>query len=607
MEGNQEGLDPVADPLAAPAVPADPTEVPVSVSAPTEPAVEPVAAEVLAKPAVPADVKAKRKRKALWAVLILLVVLGGGGAAAAKFGVYRKLHDRYTAGTVSLKVLEDSKFALAGVSVNIHGTTYTTDANGRVTLENIPAGSYSYTLTKQGYEDAQGTVSLHKGDNDLQLLALTKLPDKVYSVKGFVKDVISGLPVVNVQVALGSKTAVTDPSGAYAFANVIPADLTLSYSKSGYTDKQVPAKVVDQDILTASVPLVPAGQLIFVSNRTGQRYLYTSAYDGSGQQIFASSGVGEDFGPVVAPDNKHVVFSSTRDKAKDGFGNDAVKLYVATLDGKTVTKVSDDVATTILPVWSPNGQKLYFSAYSSVKYDQSVYRVYDVTTGKLTDLGEQANETAFSPDGKLIAYYTFGSEDAPAASPTPSPSPSPTATPDPSPSPSPLPSPTPVPQKVNLNIIKVLNLVTGERKTIVKKEQYLSSLQFSADATGLSYETIIDGVRRRFLVKLSDGSESEVAPLAVAKRKVVPSPDQKQQAFVEERDGRMDLYVTDANGQNEKRLTTIGVLNDQVLPHWDATGQYITVAVHREGEDGIYAVALAGGDPKKVTDYYAEK
>ena len=604
MEGIQ-ATEPAAEGLAAPATPvttaASESYVPV-------PSATPDASPGILGTDAPAPVEKPRmgrRKKVLAALFAVLIVLAIAGGAAAKLGVYRKIHDRYTAGTLSVKVSEGS-YALAGATLTFRGTTYTTDSSGKLTLDNLPAGSYDYTLTKDGYQDAKGTLTLHKGDNDLQSLLLTKLPEKAYSVKGFVKDVIGSLPVVNVQVTLGNRTAVTDPSGEYAFDKQVPGDVSLSFSKSGYVDRQMAVKVADQDIMTAKVPLVPSGQLVFVSNRDGQRHLYTSAYDGGGQLVFASNGIGEDFAPVVAPDNAHVAFDSTRLKVKDGFGNDAANLYVATLDGKSVIKVSDDVNATIKPTWSPNGQKLYYSAYSSAKYDQTVYRVYDVASGKLTDLGEQANETAFSPDGKLIAYYAFGSQDVSVASPTPTPVPSPSVSPEASPSPTPLPSPTPVANQVSLNIVKVLNIATGARTVLVKRTDYLSGLTFSADGGSLSYEAIVSGTRRRFQVKLSDSTQNEVPALSVAKRITVPSPSQQQQAFIEARDGHVDLYVTDASGGNEKRLTTIGVLSGAVLPHWDASGRYLTFAVHRDGEDGIYAVALAGGDPQKVTDYYSE-
>lgn len=535
----------------------------------------------------------KRKVALAFLIVILLVV---GTLAAFR----RPLLAKYNASSVSLKVREGDKFALAGALVTMNGTSYTTDENGKISLQAIPAGTYDYVVHKDGYTDLPGTLQLHRGDNDLQFLSLVKLPDKVYAVKGFVKDSVSGQTLANVQVTLGSKTVITDPSGSYVFSNVAPSDsMTLFLSIAGYIDRQLVLKVVNADVLTAAVPLVPKGQLVFASNRDGQRHLYTSAYDGSGQKVFAS-GTGEDFSPVVAPDNTHVAFNSTRDHVKDGYGNDAAKLYIASLDGKTVTKVADDVAASIKPIWSPNGQSIYFSAYTSAKYDQSSYKVYDVVHSKLLDIGEQVGEAVFSSDGSVVAYYAFATETAPQASSTPSPLPSSTL------SASPTASPVPVPSQVNINVVKTLNILTGERKTLVKKEQYLSDLRFAADNSTVSYEAIIEGIRRRFQYKLSSGVELEIPVLAVAKRKTVPSPDLTKLAFIEARDGKTDLYIVNADGSNEKRLTTLGVLNDQTLPHWDATGRYITFAVHREAENGIYIAAVAGGDPQKVTDYFAE-
>lgn len=536
------------------------------------------------------DLKPKRKKrrwlKVLGGIGLALVILA---AAAWYFKWYQPLLDQYNASTVTIKVKEGDTYVIEGAVVKVDGKQLTTDTNGKVTLSNIVAGTYTATITKDGYTDATQTLTLHRGDNDPVYVAMTKLPPKVYAVKGFVQDYVSGQPIANVQVTLASKTVTTDPSGAYTFEKVAPADIKLTLSKSGYLDKEQDITVSNADITTPKIPLVPTGSVIFVSNRDGKRSLYASNYDGSNQHLFveAKNGV-ENFSASLSPDASTVLFTSTEDKIQSSYGTDLGKLYIATVDGKNVRKVNDDLALDFGPIWSPNGKYVFFNGYTNAQMNQSVYRVYDVAKSSVIDIGEAAYGITFSPDSSTIAYYVNGSEDRPTTTTQPDGSVTTTST------------------KVYLTMLKTLNMVTGERKTLAKREQGISSIAFGSDSKTVSYEVVIDGNRHRFEVSMGDGTEKEVAVTNPSTRVYYPSPDGNSKAFMEERDGKKDVFVVDKNGNNEKRLTSLGVVVDQHALVWDDGSDYLTFAVHREGEDALYVVSLNGGDPKKIADYYSD-
>src|SRR5207237_304747 len=132
---------------------------------------------------VPAEVPAEEKEKPvkkkrfskkkawLLAIVGIVVVLG---LLTWRLQWYQKALDHYNADTVTLKVREGDKFVLTGAKILLNGTTYTTDQNGKVTVTSIVAGIYTLKITKDGYSDASQKISLHRGDNDLQLLSLTK-------------------------------------------------------------------------------------------------------------------------------------------------------------------------------------------------------------------------------------------------------------------------------------------------------------------------------------------------------------------------------------------------------------------------------------------------
>lgn len=510
---------------------------------------------------------------------ILLVLVLGGAGVAYQMGAYTAVYNRFNQATVSAKVKEDNKYDLVGATLKVGGKTYTTDDHGKVDFSSMLAGTYDVVVSKAGYQDIKASMTLKRGENDLQIFSLTKLPANLHAIKGFVQDYVSDKPITNVQVTLGQIIVPTDPIGTYDFEKQIPGDFTLTFSKDGYVSKTLKVTLGNVDLVSAKVPLVPNGQLVFVSNRDGKRELYTSAYDGSGQRVFVQPvNGGEDFTPLLAPDQKHIIFFSTRDKIKDAYGNDLVKLYIVGMDGQSPVKISDDVAVDFQPMWSKNGQWLYFTGYTDEKLAQATYKVYDVSKNRVLDLGEVVSSPVFSPDSTLLAYYVLGTQ----------------------------PDPNNAAATVNVNVLKTYNLASAERKELVKRAQYLSDLRFGTDSKSLSYEVVIDSVRRRFAITFAAGAaEAEVSLDSVSKRSYVLSPDSTLMAFTEERDGKKDLFVVDAKEKNEQRLTTLGVVDDLVAPTWDQSNDYLIFATKSVAQSAYYIVAVAGGDPKKIVDYYS--
>ncbi|MEI6478215.1 MAG: carboxypeptidase regulatory-like domain-containing protein [bacterium] len=535
----------------------------------------------------PAALK-KKKRRRIWKWLggvVLALVLAG--VVVWYFRLYVPVLDRYNAATVALEVREGGTYGVEGAVVTVDGKDYATDKNGKVTV-NAVAGSYQVKVTKDGYGQDVETLSLHRGDNDLVYLTLKKLPAKLYAVKGFVQDYVSGKAITNVQVTLANQTVQTDPSGAYSFAKVAPGDVKLSLSKAGYIDKQFTGTVEAADLVTAQLPLVPSGQVIFTSNRSGKKVLYRSNYDGSQQQSFVTPvGATEDFAPSLSPDTQTIAFSSTRDGVKGSDGTGLAKLYVAAQDGSGVKKVSDDISTSFSPIWSPDSRYFFYSGFTDVTYAKATYHVYNLAKGAITDLGEPSFGLVFSPDGSTVAYYVNTAEDQSVTTTAPDGTTTTTVT------------------KAYLNVLKTLNIATGERKTLAKRAEAMSTLVFTADGKSIAYDSTVSGVAHRYQDVIATGAETEITLQPSSRRHYVLSPDGKTRAFVDLRDGKTNLYTVDSSNQNETQLTSLGVVSNQWVPVWDASGRYLVFAVHRDGEDGLYIVTTAAGTtPKKIADYY---
>lgn len=531
--------------------------------------------EVVATPGKK-DKKPGRGRRALiWSGVITALIFVGG-ILAWNLGWYQAAVDRYNTGSIAIKVKEGDKFAVEGAEILVNGSRYTTDSTGKVSVAAIVAGVYPVSVTKDGYTPAKADMTVVRGENELFFINVEKVPDKLFILSGSVKDYVSGLPLTDVQVTIGSKSHKTDAAGGYSFEKMAAGEYTLTFSKSGYAEKQAIATVTDAALVVDATEIVPKGQIIFVSNREGgKRGLFVTNYDGSDQKVFVPrAGEGEDYGQSISPDGKWVVFSSTRDGIKNTYGNSVARLYIVARDGTGLKKVNDDISHSELR-WSSHSRFLYYRAFSDSSESTTVFRFYDTQKNNVLDLGETGiSEVAFSTDGNSVIYTLSKYAESG--------------------------------QPVYTNYLKFFNIATGDRNTFVTKiGNPFSSPTFTKDDKSIEYEQLVENIRKRYRMATLTLTEAEISLPAEDSKVYWPSPDGNLKAFLDVRDGKRDLFLVDKDGKNEKRLSKLGVVNQYLPLSWDDTGRYITFAVTREDENAIYIVSLDGGDPKKVTDFSA--
>jgi Tol biopolymer transport system component len=513
-----------------------------------------------------------------WIVGGLVLILLIGGVLSWKLGWYTRAKNHYQRASVTLEVREGQTFPVKGATLSFNGATYTTDDNGKVAIVGIVAGSYQATVKAAGYSDLTTTVQIMRGDNALTYLGMTRLPDALFAIKGFVQDYVSAMPIANVSVTLNGTAVLTDASGAYSFTKLPKGDYSVSISYPGYTDKKVPITLVDADSVTASVPLVPKGLIVFTSNATGQRGIYSVALDGTGRTRLAAA-TGEDYDEQLSPDGKNVAFYSTRDNVKNSYGTIVPRLYIASVDGKNVKKISDTNVSSFS--WSSSGSYIEYSGTVDLDMKEETTAVYDVAKGTLYSLVASPStvyDFSFSPDGKNAAYSTTNSTTGFAQYGL---------------------------YSIVLGSGKITQLIEPGPGTV-------SEISVSADNKSVSYalamSTMVDSKPAYYSVPFGGGDPTVTsAPSAMSSVTYTYSPDGKRRVFVDVRDGKTDVYMQDADGKNEVRITKSGVVSTERPLIWDTSGKYVSFAVSQTGEQAIYLVATAGGNPKKVTDYYASR
>ena len=78
------------------------------------------------------------------------------------------------------------------------------------------------------------------------------------------------------------------------------------------------------------------------------------------------------------------------------------------------------------------------------------------------------------------------------------------------------------------------------------------------------------------------------------------SPDGRFIVFVSDRNGPSQIWISDVEGKNEKRLTNG---TDDSWPQFSADGQWVVYQSIVEGRRTLWKVPVAGGDPFPLTDH----
>jgi hypothetical protein len=78
------------------------------------------------------------------------------------------------------------------------------------------------------------------------------------------------------------------------------------------------------------------------------------------------------------------------------------------------------------------------------------------------------------------------------------------------------------------------------------------------------------------------------------------SPDSSYIAFTSNRDGNDEIYVMDADGSNQQRLTDNSAIDRQ--PSWSPDGSRIAFVSNRPDKDEIYVMDTNGSNQQRLTD-----
>lgn len=542
----------------------------------------------------------KINRKVLLTFLGFLVLfLAGFGIA--KSGVLKYFSAEFQKGNVSLVVSDvKSQKLLEGVEVSVLSQRLETNAEGSVQLKDLPTGKQIFQFSLTGYQGTNQEIILKRGENETVFVKLEPIAPTTHFIQGEVIDKIDGRVLANVKVKLGNQEVTTNENGKFQFKEVVPGQYNLLIQPKNYQAHKQTVNLGETDLSLKAVELVAVGRILFVSNRDGNRAVYTANLDGGNLgKFWENQKDSDDYSVYLSDDKSVLVFFSNRDQQKDDYGNISGKLYFTPSDSINIKKISDDLDVSNVKFF-PNSQALI---YTTSHYDNNFNRSlatlkkYEFNSQKLTKLIDnydfEAKETGsgqpnlylsevtISPDSNWIVFYasTYTYTDNG--------------------------------QPFRPSGIYILYQDGSGLRVLVKRSS-VYNLEFSEDGGSLIYDAYTDQGTQRFQYNIQSGQEKEierkdssVLSAVYGPNETFPaeikSPDGTKIAFRDFRDGKTDLFVKNKDGKNEVRLTNLSGV-DRIF--W-VQNRYLVFSVQRESETAAHIVGLTEkAQPLKIADIH---
>ena len=124
----------------------------------------------------------------------------------------------------------------------------------------------------------------------------------------------------------------------------------------------------------------------------------------------------------------------------------------------------------------------------------------------------------------------------------------------------------------------------------------------SRSTARLAYQRITRSLNIWELNSVSTNKKAKILVPATSETDQGPapqiSPDNKKLAYMSDRSGTMEIWISDRDGTNPRQLTSIGNVG---TPRWSRDSQSIVFDANHGRGSSIYTIALSGSPPRLIT------
>ncbi len=216
----------------------------------------------------------------------------------------------------------------ASVSVTADGTEHTiiTDSAGRALFNNLPTGSYSFTVTKTGYDITTCNATVVSSGLAAASVSLTRQTGSATITVNDGTTPLSGA-TISITVNGSVQTATTNESGQASFTSLPIGSYTVTLSKEGYKTATTTLTIANGQVTAGEVHLVKklGDLLVGVRDTSTNSNLpaVTANLTGNGVNV---TGTTDDYGVVIIPDLPDGTYSLTL--TKSGYSSITVPVTV---------------------------------------------------------------------------------------------------------------------------------------------------------------------------------------------------------------------------------------------------------------------------------------
>lgn len=308
-------------------------------------------------------------------------------------------------------------------------------------------------------------------------------------------------------------------------------------------------------------PIDAKGEILFISRRiasTGDWGMVLMNADGTDQRLISSKFVTCN-PPSISNDGKKVAFTT--------YENLYSNLYVADIDGQNQILLARSKGTCGLQVWSPDDNRIAFVMEDSLTRVNNIYTVAVDGSNQFQLTNQGGIFPQFTPDNNSIIFCAKNN---------------------------------------SLSAIYKMNL-NGSNKTLLTTGNVsLTQPTISPDGKMIAMTSVVYSGTQIFVMN-SDGTNLKQMTFTESPRSwpgpggpirdgnygPAWSPDSKKLAYVSYENSTPDIFVINADGTGNKRLTDSPLRDEH--PCWTTDGKYIIFSSNRgSGNSEVYIMRTEG-------------
>jgi hypothetical protein len=491
-------------------------------------------------------------------ILVLFALLAGGlGFPPTRYYALNTVGVRSAASVIVVD--NATQLPLKNVTVEIGNQKGKTDEDGVAKLSKLELGAQPLSISQPGFSQVNQTVTLGLGSNPLGDFSLQAVG---IQFRVTVVDYLTGKPVDGAVIESNQSNAQADAKGLVT--------LTLEHNETDAREATISADGYRSEKITLvpgqgqnrTIQLVPDRHIAYISKQSGNYDLYKSDIDGNNKKVILAGTGSEDSNITVvqSPDGNEAAIVSKRDtlKNQDGFVLQSLTLVnmergtTLSLEHSEQIQIVDWIGGRLVYVKIKAGTSAANPGrYQLISYDyQTNSRLQLAAANYLHDIVSVHGSLYFSASNN----YQGG-----------------------------------VSQFVRINPDNT------NKQVILDKNDVWGTSRDSYDTL-----TLLTGLTS-YTYNFGDSSAKPAGVQANDRngRYYQDSPDNKHAIWVDSRDGKGVLLVTDTGNGKDEVLQSLSGLSQPV--HW-LDNQMLVFRIAKLGETADYVVSLAGGQPKKIAD-----